>query len=255
MGQLPERHRLATDLEDLTEQARIGRGPSGERCHLVHRDERQPAFPTAEDERSAGSAGRVPEDLLPGLDERPGPDDAPRDVAGPECLLGCELGTKQVGRRVGGRPEDRHQDHRRPGRSRCREEVRVACLVDLGRPLPATAEEPVERGDHGRSRPHGVSQAVGTAYVDLHDLRPCRPGPVRRARRSRVSTRTGSPWSSSARDHPPAEQPAAAGHDDHGGSPLTWRPHGLVDRDARRRRPARGRTVPTRRAHPSARRP
>ena len=78
----------------------------------------------------------------------------------------------------------------------------------------------MERGDHGRRVPQGLSQAIGTAYVDLHDLRPRAEylfgvRPIARQHTDRE------PLVEQPRDHPPAEQPAATGHDDHGGSPLT----------------------------------
>ena len=204
------------------------RGPRRARPDRSRRERRAPprrpprrmpaAFPTAEDERSAGPAGGVPEHLLPGLDVRPRPDDAPGHAAGPELLLGCELGPEQVSRRVRGRSDDRHQDHRCPGRSRCRDKVGVACLVDLVRPLAATAEEPVEGGDHGAGARRASASPSGrrTSTSTICGLSP-RTSSARA--RSRVSTRTSSPCAISAATTAAAEQPAAPGHDDHPGHP------------------------------------
>ena len=198
MRQLPHRHRLATDLEDLPEQGRIGRGAGGERHHVVHRDEGQPPFPTAEDERPARPAGGVLEHLLPGLDERPRPDDAPGHAAGPELLLGRELGPEQVGGRVSGRPDDRHQDHRCPGRPRCREEVGIALP---GRPRPVPHRD--RRGTRGTRRSRWWRPAAPRRVRRGGVRRPprsaaCRPGPLRLGARSRVSTRTSWPCAISA---------------------------------------------------------
>ena len=162
------RHRSRAPHRAMSDRSRLERRPPP-----PHPPRRMPAaVPPAEDERSAGSAGRVAEHLLPRLDERPGSDDAPRDVAGPECLLGCELGTEQVSTGVRGRSDDRHQDQPRPGRSRCRQEVCVAFPVDLVGPLTRDRRGARGSGDHCVAPKQSLSQAIGTAYVDLHDVRP-----------------------------------------------------------------------------------